>query len=137
MRAQGRGRRGRGAGATHSPSRTGQREKLGRVFTSRRLGPLPQLRAPPTPPLLPPQASLLDREAPRPEVPVYLLTQGTLRGDPAGERTLHPGLGLLVGTEGGGVGAGLGPAGVMVPLLASTFPPVKMGMMSRLFLGLK
>ncbi|XP_039104034.1 LOW QUALITY PROTEIN: inactive serine/threonine-protein kinase PLK5 [Hyaena hyaena] len=32
------------------------------------------------------EASLLDREAPRPEVPVYLLTQGTLRSDPAGPK---------------------------------------------------
>lgn len=37
--------------------------------------------------LLLPQASLLDRGAPHPEVPVHLLTQGTLRSDPAGEQT--------------------------------------------------
>ncbi|XP_070269966.1 inactive serine/threonine-protein kinase PLK5 isoform X3 [Myotis yumanensis] len=35
-------------------------------------------------PLLPPQDSLLERGALRPEVPVHLFTQGTLQSDPAG-----------------------------------------------------
>ncbi|XP_032161173.1 inactive serine/threonine-protein kinase PLK5 isoform X5 [Mustela erminea] len=40
----------------------------------------------PSPRLLLPQASLLDRGALHPEVPVHLLTQGTLRSDPAGPK---------------------------------------------------
>lgn len=38
--------------------------------------------------LLPLQTSLLERETPDLEVPVHLLTQGTLQSDPAGEHTL-------------------------------------------------
>lgn len=46
--------------------------------------------------LLPPQTSLSEREAPCPEVPINLLTQVTLRSDPAGEQPLSQ-----VGASGG------------------------------------
>ncbi|XP_032161129.1 inactive serine/threonine-protein kinase PLK5 isoform X2 [Mustela erminea] len=85
----------------------------------------------PSPRLLLPQASLLDRGALHPEVPVHLLTQGTLRSDPAGERTLHPrpfpGRGCWWGVREWRSGQPLGLARAGTPLRASTFPPVKWG----------
>lgn len=52
--------------------------------------PLPRGWGTPSP-LLPPQDSLLERGALRPEVPVHLFTQGTLQSDPAGEQTILDG----------------------------------------------
>lgn len=74
-------------------SKAGQREKS-EVFRVGRPEPFTHLRSPPrgwgcpSSLLLPPQTSLSEREAPSPEVPINLLTQGTLRSDPAGEQPL-------------------------------------------------
>uniref|UniRef100_A0A7N5KI56 Polo like kinase 5 (inactive) n=1 Tax=Ailuropoda melanoleuca TaxID=9646 RepID=A0A7N5KI56_AILME len=78
-------------------------QPLGRLF--RKVGQLLRTQCPPPCPLTPSEASspgedasepetmqcggeasLLDRGAPHPEVPVHLLTQGTLRSDPAGPK---------------------------------------------------